>query len=33
MPAASLILNSPYAAPDRHRTPGDGGALVETAGR
>jgi len=33
MPAASLILNSPYAVPTRHWLPGSGGALVETAGR
>lgn len=31
--AASLILNSPYAAPTRHWTPDSGGALVEAAGR
>jgi len=30
---ASLILNSPYAAPTRHWRPDRGGALVETAGR
>jgi type III restriction enzyme len=31
--AASLLLNTPYAAPTRHWQPGDGGALVEAAGR
>jgi hypothetical protein len=30
---ASLILNSPYAAPSKYWQPGAGGALVETAGR
>jgi len=30
---ASLILNSPYAAPTRHWQPGTGGALVEAVGR
>ncbi len=33
MPTDSLILNSPYAAPTRHWQPGNGGALVEAAGR
>ncbi len=33
MTRKSLILNSPYAAPSKHWQPGDGGALVETAGR
>lgn len=33
MTAASLILNSPYAAPTRHWTPDKGGALVDTVGR